>query len=141
MRPLRVYFICIGNAGRSQMAESFARAFGIEAASAGSKPAAGVDPNAVAAMRERGIDIAAAKPKSIDEAFARSADWVVTMGCGDVCPYVPETRVRDWALDDPKGKSLEAVRAIRDEIERRVRALASEPLPPERARPPERPRP
>lgn len=123
---MRVYFICVGNAGRSQMAEALARAAGLEAASAGSRPASAVDANAVAAMREVGLDISGAKPKGIDEAFARSADLVVTMGCGDVCPYVPATRVRDWALEDPKGKSLDEVRRIREDIRARVEALARE---------------
>ena len=124
--PPRVYFICVGNAGRSQMAEAFGRQAGLDVASAGSKPAVSVDPNAVAVMKERGLDISAAKPKGIDEAFARSARFVITMGCGDVCPYVPGTRVRDWALADPKGKPLDEVRRIRDDIEARVRALAEE---------------
>lgn len=125
MKP-RVYFICVGNAGRSQMAEGFARALGLDAASAGSRPASAIDANAVAAMREKGLDISRGQPKVVDEAFARSSDLVITMGCGDVCPYVPGTKVRDWALDDPKGQGLAKVREIRDEIERRVRALAAE---------------
>lgn len=126
MAAPRVYFICIGNSGRSQMAEGFARKYGLDAQSAGSKPAPALDPNAVEAMREREIDISKARPKAIDEAFARSARYVITMGCGDVCPYVPGTRVRDWALPDPKGKTLQQVREIRDDIEARVRALADE---------------
>lgn len=126
MSAPRVYFICVGNAGRSQMAEAFGRKFGLDAQSAGSRPAEAIDANAVQAMKERSLDISKAKPKGIDESFARSARYVITMGCGDVCPYVPGTRVRDWALADPKGKSLEEVRRIRDDIEQRVRALAEE---------------
>jgi len=119
-----VLFVCVENAGRSQMAEAFARELGIEAASGGSNPADRVNPVVVEAMRERGIEISAAKPKGI--ASVRAADIVVTMGCGDACPNVPGRQRIDWDLPDPKGRSLEEVRAIRDEIERRVRELAAQ---------------
>lgn len=124
-RNPRVLFVCVENAGRSQMAEAFARALGLEASSCGSAPAARINPEAVEAMREKGIDIAARAPKGFD-AVPR-ADVVVTMGCRDACPYVPGER-REWALADPRGKDLEAVRAIRDQVERRVRDLAEEVL-------------
>jgi arsenate reductase (thioredoxin) len=122
----QVLFVCVENAGRSQMAEAFARALGLEASSCGSKPGARVNPLAVEAMREKGIDITGRSPKGF-QAVPR-AEVVVTMGCGDACPYVPGRRF-DWDLPDPRGKGIEEVRAIRDEIERRVRELAAELVP------------
>ena len=129
-RPLRILFACVGNAGRSQMAEGFARALGgarVEARSGGSRPAGHVMPEAIAAMREKGIDIAGARSKGFDEAWIRlSCDLVVTMGCGDdACPAFIGKPLVDWALDDPKGKPLAEVRRVRDDIERRVRDLLS----------------
>jgi arsenate reductase len=118
-----VLFVCIENAGRSQMAEAFALSLGLRATSCGSAPGARVNPMAVEAMRERGIDISTRAPKGF--AAVPRADTVVTMGCGDACPYVPGRRL-DWSLTDPKGKPLEEVRKVRDEIERRVRELAEE---------------
>jgi protein-tyrosine-phosphatase len=124
-----VLFLCIHNAGRSQMALGWFshlagdRALGL---SGGSEPADHVNPAAIAAMREVGIDITAEQPKRwTDEMFGR-ADVVVTMGCGDTCPFVAGKRYEDWPLDDPAGQGVEAVRPIRDEIERRVRALIVE---------------
>jgi len=121
-----VLFLCIHNAGRSQMAlgwfdhlaEGRAMAF-----SGGSEPAEVVNPAAVAAMAEVGIDIAGRTPRRWSDSDLAAADVVVTMGCGDTCPYVPGKRYEDWKLDDPAGQGLEAVRPIRDEIERRVRDL------------------
>ena len=124
----KVLFVCIENAGRSQMAEAFAKKYGkdkIVASSAGNKPAETVNPVVVEAMKERGIDISANKPKLITAKMAKEADLVVTMGCSaqGICPgpfFVP---VVDWALEDPKGKPVEKVREIRDDIERRVQEL------------------
>jgi len=121
-----VVFLCVHNAGRSQMALGFLRhlaADRVDGGSGGSAPAAAVNPTAVAAMEEVGIDIADASPTRWDDATLRAADVVVTMGCGDTCPTFPGTRYEDWALDDPAGQPIEVVREIRDDIERRVRAL------------------
>ena len=121
-----VLFLCVHNAGRSQMAAAFARRLGgdaVRVCSAGSEPAARVNPVAVAAMAEAGIDISGAVPARLTDEAVRAADYVVTMGCGDACPVLPGRTYLDWALDDPAGQPLEAVRAIRDDIERRVREL------------------
>jgi arsenate reductase len=127
MRPRRVLFACVHNAGRSQMAAALlnrladpARAEGI---SAGTQPDARVHPEVVEAMRELGVDVATARPQLLTDALAESADLLVTMGCGEACPHVPGLRREDWALADPKGQPLPVVRAIRDEIRRRVEAL------------------
>lgn len=124
-----VLFLCVHNAGRSQMAAGWAVALGGEALrvlSAGSEPASEVNPAAVAAMAEVGIDIADRVPQRWTDEQLGSTDVVVTMGCGDTCPYVPGTRYVDWPLDDPAGQGLDAVRPIRDEIEQRVRGLLAE---------------
>jgi protein-tyrosine-phosphatase len=124
-----VLFLCIHNAGRSQMAlgwfNHFARGRAI-GYSGGSEPADSVNPAAVAAMAEVGIDIAQQSPRRWSESDLAAADVVVTMGCGDACPYVPGTRYEDWPLDDPAGQPLEAVRRIRDEIRTRVEQLLDE---------------
>jgi arsenate reductase (thioredoxin) len=121
-----VLFLCIHNAGRSQMAlgwfEHLARGRAT-AFSGGSEPADTVNPAAVAAMAEAGIDIADRTPRRWSDSDLAAADVVVTMGCGDTCPYVPGKRYEDWKLEDPAGQGIEAVRPIRDEIERRVRDL------------------
>lgn len=125
----RVLFVCLHNAGRSQMSEAlFRRAAGRrhEARSAGTEPAERVHPEVVTAMRELGIELAGRVPRKLSEADAEWADLVVTMGCGDKCPYVPGVRYLDWELDDPKGRPLAEVRATREEIERRVGELVSE---------------
>ena len=127
-----VLFVCVHNAGRSQMAAGFlAHLVGdrIEVRSAGSTPAAHVNPAAVAAMREVGIDISAENPKILTVDAVRASDVCITMGCGDTCPVFPGKRYLDWQLDDPADQGLEAVRPIRDEIERRVRALIADLLP------------
>ncbi len=124
-----VLFLCVHNAGRSQMALGHLTALAGDRAvglSGGSEPADAVNPMAVAAMAEVGIDIAGAQPTRWTPEVVGAADVVVTMGCGDSCPYVPGTRYVDWPLDDPAGRDLDAVRPIRDEIERRVRALLAE---------------
>ena len=125
----RVLFLCIHNAGRSQMALGWMEHLAtgrVEALSAGSEPADQLNPVAVAAMAEVGIDIASFEPKRWTTERHSSTDVVVTMGCGDECPFVPGTRYVDWPLDDPRGQDIEKVREIRDEIERRVRELIDE---------------
>src|SRR5688500_5238963 len=121
-----VLFLCVHNAGRSQMAlgwfEHLAGGRAV-AFSGGSEPATAVNPSAVQAMAEVGIDITRRTPRRWSESDFETADVVVTMGCGDTCPYVPGKRYEDWKLDDPAGQGVEAVRPIRNEIERRVREL------------------
>jgi arsenate reductase len=132
-RPLRLLFVCVHNAGRSQMAAAFARAMGgaaVEARSAGSDPAPRVNPVVVEAMAEVGIDLSGAKPRRLEEADGRDADRVVTMGCGDACPAVPSARREDWAIEDPAGRDLETVRRVREDVRRRVAALLAERLGP-----------
>jgi len=122
-------FLCVHNAGRSQMALGWFEHLAAGRATAwsgGSEPADQINPVAVAAMAEVGIDIAAASPKRWTDEAVRAADVVITMGCGDACPFYPGTRYEDWELDDPAGRGLDAVRPIRDDIERRVRALLAE---------------
>lgn len=125
----RVLFVCVENACRSQMAEAFARGLGadrIEAFSAGSRPAAAVNPRAVAFMAERGYDLSGGDAKSLAAFEGQAFDAVVTMGCGDACPAMAAARREDWALPDPKSLPDDAFRAVRDEIERRVRRLLAE---------------
>ncbi len=129
-----VLFVCVHNAGRSQMAAGFVEHLGagrVEVRSAGSLPADQVNPAAVAAMAEVGVDISASTPKVLTPDAVEASDVVITMGCGDVCPVFPGTRYLDWQLDDPAGQGVEAVRPIRDEISRRVEALLAELLPPD----------
>jgi arsenate reductase len=124
-----VLFICVQNAGRSQMAEAlFARAVEgrHEARSVGSAPAEHVHPEVVDAMRELGVELSGRVPRKLEHADAEWADVVVTMGCGDACPYIPGKRYVDWDLPDPQGKPPDEVRRVRDEIARRVEALADE---------------
>jgi arsenate reductase (thioredoxin) len=125
----RALFVCLHNAGRSQISEAlFGRAAAgrHEARSAGTTPAGRVHPEVVAAMAELGIDLSQRQPRRLTREDAEWADVVVTMGCGDECPYIPGKRYLDWDLSDPKGQPLEAVRATREEISRRVRALVEE---------------
>jgi len=125
----RVLFVCLHNAGRSQMSEAlFTRAAAShhEARSAGTTPGDHVHPEVVEVMREHGIDLVGCAPRKLTTADAEWADVVVTMGCGDECPYVPGTRYVDWDLADPKDRPIEEVRATRDEIERRVVELIDE---------------
>ena len=124
-----VLFLCVHNAGRSQMALGFLQHLAGEQAvawSGGSEPGIAVNPAAVAAMAERGIDISQEYPKPWTDETVRAADVVITMGCGDACPVFPGKRYEEWVLDDPAGLGVEAVRPIRDEIERRVRTLLAE---------------
>ena len=124
-----VLFVCVHNAGRSQMAAAFLThlaAGRIQVRSAGSEPADQVNPAAVQAMAEIGIDIATEIPKILTVDAVESSDVVITMGCGDTCPYFPGKRYLDWKLDDPAGQGIEAVRPIRDQIERHIRALLAD---------------
>ena len=121
-----VLFVCVHNAGRSQMAAGLTRLRSqgrIRVRSAGSAPAEEVNPNAVAVLEELGIDIADEFPKPLTDDGVRAADVVITMGCGDACPIYPGKRYEDWELDDPAGQDLATVRRIRDEIDERVQAL------------------
>ncbi|RYC11561.1 arsenate reductase ArsC [Nocardioides zhouii] len=121
-----VLFVCVHNAGRSQMAAGWLRHLagdGVEVLSAGSAPAGTINPIAVEAMAEVGIDIAAQQPKLLSDSAVQASDVVITMGCGDACPFYPGKRYEDWKLDDPAGQGLESVRPIRDEIRGRVEAL------------------
>jgi arsenate reductase (thioredoxin) len=127
-----VLFVCVHNAGRSQMAAAYLSQLSkgaIEVRSAGSEPADKVNPAAVQAMAEEGIDIAAEKPKILTDQAVRESDVVITMGCGDTCPFYPGKRYEDWVLEDPAGKGVDAVRPIRDEIRRRVENLIRDLLP------------
>ena len=127
--PPTVLFVCVHNAGRSQMAAGWLRELAgdrVEVRSAGSIPADQINSVAVEAMREVGIDITAEQPKLLTTDAVQAADVVITMGCGDTCPIFPGKRYEDWQLDDPAGQSLEAVRKIRDDIELRVRVLLTE---------------
>lgn len=127
-----VLFVCVHNAGRSQMAAAFVTALSgglVEVRSAGSEPADRVNPAAVEAMAEVGIDIAAEQPKILTDSAVISSDVVITMGCGDTCPFCPGKRYEDWVLADPAGQGVEAVRPIRDEIRRRVEHLLAELVP------------
>lgn len=126
-----VLFVCVHNAGRSQMAAGFLRHLAgdrIEVRSAGSMPAAEINPVAVAAMAEVGIDITAEQPKVLTTEAVQASDVVITMGCGDACPFYPGTRYEDWVLDDPAGQGIDAVRPIRDDIRGRIETLVSELL-------------
>jgi arsenate reductase len=121
-----VLFVCVHNAGRSQMAAGWLRHLAsdrVEIRSAGSEPADQINPAAVEAMREVGIDITDQTPTKLTWDAAQASNVIVTMGCGDACPVFPGKRYEDWKLDDPAGKGVDAVRPIRDEIEQRVRAL------------------
>jgi len=127
-----VLFVCVHNAGRSQMAAGFLERLAgarLRVQSAGSEPADEINPVAVEAMREVGIDIAGARPQRLRDDAVREADVVITMGCGDACPVYPGKRYQDWELDDPAGRPLGEVRGIRDQIKARVETLVAELLP------------
>ena len=124
-----VLFVCVHNAGRSQMAAGYLKQFSggaIDVRSAGSEPADKINPVAVQSMAEEGIDIAAEQPTILSTDAVQASDVVITMGCGDSCPYYPGKRYEDWELDDPAGKDLDTVRRIRDDIKARVRNLITE---------------
>jgi protein-tyrosine-phosphatase len=127
-----VLFVCVHNAGRSQMAAALLRHHGgdaVEVRSAGSAPADAVNPAVREVMAEIGIDLAGERPKILTTGAVEASDVVITMGCGDACPVFPGKRYLDWALDDPAGRGVDAVRPIRDDIDARVRALLAELLP------------
>jgi arsenate reductase (thioredoxin) len=127
-----VLFVCVHNAGRSQMAAGYLNQLSggrIEVRSAGSEPANKINPVTVQAMAEEGIDIAAERPKILTTEAVKASDVVITMGCGDACPYYPGKRYEDWVLDDPAGQDLNHVRPIRDQIRQRVESLVNELLP------------
>ncbi|MFD0353348.1 arsenate reductase ArsC [Streptomyces sp. NPDC127110] len=124
-----VLFVCIHNAGRSQMAAGFLRHLAgdrVEVRSAGSMPGEQINPSAVAAMAELGIDISGQKPKVLTPEAAQASDYIITMGCGDACPYFPGKTYLDWQLEDPAGQGVEAVRPIRDEIKSLIEGLIAE---------------
>jgi arsenate reductase (thioredoxin) len=124
-----VLFVCVHNAGRSQIAAGYLRHLAgdsVEVRSAGSEPADRINPVAVQAMAEEGIDIANEQPKILTTEAVKTSDVVITMGCGDTCPFYPGKRYEDWVLDDPAGQGIEVVRPIRDEIRRRVEQLIDE---------------
>ena len=126
-----VLFVCVHNAGRSQMAAGFMNSLGagrVEVLSAGSAPKDSINPIAVQAMQEVGIDISNNVPKVLTPEAVQESDAVITMGCGDACPFYPGKRYEDWVLDDPAGQGIESVRVIRDEIKKRVEQLISELL-------------
>jgi len=126
MSPPTVLFVCVRNAGRSQMAAALLEQIagdGVSVLSAGTRPADNVHANVVTAMREVGIDLSESRPRPLRDQTVREADVVITMGCGDECPFYPGKRYEDWDLPDPAGRPIEEVRGIRDEIERRVRDL------------------
>jgi len=127
----RILFVCVENAGRSQMAEAFAKHYGnnkVQAVSAGTMPSSEINPIVIQAMREKGIDISLNKPKQITTQMVQEADTIVVMGCSaeGFCPAPLLGKVKDWNIEDPKGKPTEKVREIRDEIERKVRTLVEE---------------
>jgi len=127
-----VLFVCVHNAGRSQMAAGYLRHLAgdrVTVLSAGSQPADSINPVAVEAMAEEGIDIAGNQPKVLSSEAVQESDVVITMGCGDTCPFFPGKRYEDWELDDPAGQGIEAVRPIRDAIKVRVEALLAEIAP------------
>jgi arsenate reductase len=127
-----VLFVCVHNAGRSQMAAGYLKHLAgdrVTVLSAGSEPADNVNPVAVQAMAEEGIDIAGNQPKVLSTEAVQESDVVITMGCGDTCPFFPGKRYEDWVLDDPAGRGIDEVRPIRDEIRARVEALVAEIAP------------
>ena len=123
----KALFVCIQNAGRSQMAQAFAEAAGLDARSAGSNPAEHVHPEVVEAMAELDVDVAGRIPHRLTQDDAEWADVVVTMGCGDACPYIPGKTYLDWDLPDPHGMGVAGIREVRDDIRRRVAELAAAP--------------
>ncbi|MFU8947388.1 arsenate reductase ArsC [Mycetocola zhadangensis] len=127
-----VLFVCVHNAGRSQMAAGYMSALSggaVEVRSGGSEPGSAINPTAIAAMAEEGIDISHAVPQLMTTDQVRASDVVITMGCGDVCPIFPGKRYEDWELTDPAGKGIDEVRPIRDDIKSRIQALLAELLP------------
>ena len=129
MNKATVLFVCVHNAGRSQMAAGYLQHLAgdrVTVLSAGTEPKNEINPSAIAAMAEEGIDIASNQPKVLTDEAVKESDYVITMGCGDTCPFFPGKTYLDWPLEDPAGKGVEAVRPIRNEIRRKVEALIKE---------------
>jgi arsenate reductase len=129
MEKKRIVFICVENARRSQMAEAFADAFGqgkLEVYSAGSRPSLEIDPLVIEVMKEKGIDLTAKRPKGLNDLPPIEMDYLVTMGCEETCPAVPTKKIIEWEIPDPKGKSINIVRNVRDMIDEKVRAFLKE---------------
>jgi len=126
---IKIVFVCVENARRSQMAQGFAEAFGegkIEVYSAGSRPSSHIDPLVIEVMKEKGIDLSARRPKSLNDLPPIDMDYLVTMGCEETCPAVLAKKIIEWDIPDPKGKSIDVVKTVRDVIEKKVRALLEE---------------
>ncbi len=129
MKKKRIVFICVENARRSQMAQGFAEAFGqgkVEVYSAGSRPASQIDPLVIEVMKEKGIDLSSKRPKSLNDLPSKEMDYLVTMGCEETCPAIPAKKIIEWDIPDPKGKSIEFYREIRDLVENKVKAFIKE---------------
>jgi len=125
----KIVFVCVENARRSQMAESFAKAFGqeiVEAYSAGSRPASQIDPLVVEVMKEKGIDLSRRRPKGLNDLPPIEMDYLITMGCEETCPAVPARKIIEWEIPDPKGKPIDEIRRIRDMVEAKVKTLLQE---------------
>jgi len=125
----KILFVCVENARRSQMAQGFAEALGqgeLEVYSAGSRPSSSIDPMVIEVMNEKGIDLSAKRPKSLNDLPSIEMDYLITMGCEETCPVVPAKKFIEWEIPDPKGKPIDIVRNVRDMIEERVRALLKE---------------
>lgn len=125
----KILFVCVENAGRSQMAQGFAEAFGkkrVEAYSAGSRPSSHINPLAIEVMKEKNIDLSGRRPKGLNDLPAVEMDYLVTMGCEEICPAVPARKVIEWQIPDPKGKPIDEVRMIRDMLETKVKTLIEE---------------
>ncbi len=128
-QPKKIAFICVQNASRSQMAQGFAEAFGkgrVEAYSAGSHPSSHINPLAIEAMKEKGIDLSGRRPKGLNDLPPVEMDYLVTMGCEEVCPAVPAKKILEWEIPDPKGKSIDVFRNVRDTINDKVKGLLAE---------------
>jgi arsenate reductase len=129
MGKIKIVFICVENARRSQMAQGFAEVFGgekVEVYSAGSIPSSQIDPIVIEVMKEKGIDLSSKRPKGLNDLPPIEMDYLVTMGCEETCPAVPTKKIIEWDIPDPKGKSIDIVRNVRDMVEGRVRALLKE---------------
>ncbi len=125
----KILFVCVENAGRSQMAQGFAEAFGkgkVEVYSAGSRPASKINPMAIEVMKEKGIDLSGRRPKGLSDLPPVEMDYLITMGCEETCPAVPTKKIIEWQIPDPKGKPIDEVRRIRDLLETRVKMLLEE---------------
>jgi arsenate reductase len=130
-RKVKILFVCIENARRSQMAAVFAEAYGgdrVEVYSAGSRPGSTVDPMITQVMKEKGIDLSSRRPKALTDLPIESVDYLISMGCGEICPVFFAKKIEDWGISDPKGKPIEFIREVRDMIEKKVKTLLEEAL-------------